>query len=121
MKILLYVFALSLCVPFAHAHDTSWSATFNTSAYLPNCTGTFRTATGKYADAAKRYIAVDRRVIPMHSKVCVENMGCYTAEDTGGAIKGHKLDILMATKSQALQWGRRNVKATVYPYHQHKD
>lgn len=118
MRKLIIVLSLLFTVSFAKA-DHSWSGTFNTSAYLPNCTGTFRTATGKYADPRKRYIAVDPRVIPLGSTVCVEGMGCYSAQDTGGAIKGLKLDILMANKAQAMRWGRRNVHATVYPIHKH--
>lgn len=92
-----------------------WSGSFIATAYLPNCTGTFRTATGKYADPEKMYVAVDPKVIPLGSTVCIESMGCYSAEDTGGKIKGRRLDILMKTKKEAFAWGVRKVTATVYP------
>ncbi len=42
--------------------------------------------------------------------------GYYTAEDTGGAIKGKIIDVFMDTddSSQAARFGRvRNVKVTI--------
>jgi uncharacterized protein YabE (DUF348 family)/3D (Asp-Asp-Asp) domain-containing protein len=58
-------------------------------------------------------IAVDPRVIPLGTRVYIEHMdgtpwGYAIAEDTGGAIKGNKIDIYM--KSGALQFGRRNMR-----------
>lgn len=55
-------------------------------------------------------IAVDPRVIPLRTRVYVEGYGFATAEDTGGAIKGNKIDIVMDTKAQSRNWGVRNVK-----------
>lgn len=66
-----------------------------------------------------RTIAVDPEVIPLGSKVNVrcesrpEANGVYTAEDTGGVIKGNIIDIYMNDRSQAIQWGRRDVEITV--------
>jgi 3D (Asp-Asp-Asp) domain-containing protein len=60
-----------------------------------------------------KLIAVDPRVIPLGSKVWVEGYGIAVAGDTGGAIKGHKIDVLVPTTSKALQWGRRTVKIIV--------
>jgi 3D (Asp-Asp-Asp) domain-containing protein len=60
-----------------------------------------------------KLIAVDPRVIPLGKKVWVEGYGIAIAGDTGGAIKGHKIDILVPTRSKALQWGRRTVKIVV--------
>ncbi|MEM6751067.1 MAG: 3D domain-containing protein, partial [Planctomycetota bacterium] len=36
--------------------------------------------------------------------------------DRGGAIKGHKLDLLYATHERALQWGRQSLEVTVWEY-----
>ncbi len=33
--------------------------------------------------------------------------------DTGGAIKGHKIDVLMPDKASSSNWGRKNVKVTI--------
>jgi 3D (Asp-Asp-Asp) domain-containing protein len=70
-----------------------------------------RTATGIPARAADRIIAVDPRVIPLHSQVWVEGMGWFQAEDKGKLIKGKRLDILMATHYRARRFGaqRRNI------------
>lgn len=55
-------------------------------------------------------IAVDPRVIPLRTRVYVEGYGFATAEDTGGAIKGNKIDVVMDTKAQSRNWGVKNVK-----------
>lgn len=59
-------------------------------------------------------IAVDPSVIPLGSKVTIEGYGTYTAADTGGAIKGNRIDIHFTTVKAALDFGRRNVKITVH-------
>ncbi len=58
-------------------------------------------------------IAVDPRVIPLRSRVYVEGYGFATAEDTGGAIKGNRIDVVMDTKSQSSIWGIKNVKVYI--------
>ena len=64
-------------------------------------------------------VAVDPKVIPLGSKLYIESMdgfptyGYATAEDTGGAIKGNRIDLFYSTNSQALKFGRRNVKVYV--------
>lgn len=56
-----------------------------------------------------RLIAVDPSVIPLGTRVWVEGYGIAIAGDTGGAIRGNKIDVLLPTVAEALQWGRRNV------------
>ena len=84
------------------------------TAYCAGCSG--RTATGinLRANPSKKVIAVDPRVIPLGSQVYVEGYGMAIAGDTGGAIRGKKIDVFMSSKSKALNWGRRTVKVTVY-------
>lgn len=60
---------------------------------------------------ANHTVAVDPKVIPLGSKIMV-NGKIYKAEDTGGAIKGKKLDIYMPSESACRNWGVRN--CTVY-------
>lgn len=55
-------------------------------------------------------IAVDPNIIPMGSKVYIEGLGIYTAEDIGGAIKGNRVDIFMETHEQAINFGSKNLK-----------
>ena len=59
--------------------------------------------------AKKGVIAVDPRVIPLGTKVYIPGYGVAVAEDTGGAIKGNKIDLCYNTKSEAYSWGVRNV------------
>ena len=58
-------------------------------------------------------IAVDPSVIPLGSKVEVPGFGVFIAGDTGGAIKGNKIDIHFSTVQQALNWGRRTITVKV--------
>lgn len=59
-------------------------------------------------------IAVDPRVIPMGSSLYVEGYGTGIAADQGGAIKGSHIDLCFSTHQQALNWGVRTVKVTIY-------
>lgn len=63
--------------------------------------------------AAKGIIAVDPKVIPLRSKVYVEGYGFAVAGDTGGAIKGHKIDVCFATGAEVDRWGVRKVKVYI--------
>lgn len=81
------------------------------TAYTPfdaGCNGI--TATG--AKATRGVVAVDPKVIPLGSKVYVPGYGVAIAADTGGAIKGNRLDVCYETKNEAFSWGVKNV--TVY-------
>lgn len=57
----------------------------------------------------RQTIAVDPKIIPLGTKVFIEGMGIYTAEDIGGAIKGNKIDIFMETHKQAINFGSQTV------------
>ncbi len=86
------------------------------TAYTANCNGcSGRTATGLnlHANPNAKVIAVDPRVIPLGTKVYVEGYGYAVAADTGSAIKGNKIDVFFATKSEAYRWGRRTVKIKI--------
>lgn len=60
-------------------------------------------------------IAVDPKVIPLGTKVYIEHMdgtpyGYCIAEDTGGAIKGNRIDILFMNNADAIKFGVRDMK-----------
>lgn len=61
------------------------------------------TATGTTVQT-NRTIAVDPRVIPLGSKVLIDGQE-YVAEDTGGAIKGNRIDMYFSTHQEALNFG----------------
>ena len=52
-------------------------------------------------------IAADPRVLPLGTVVEIIGMGTYVVKDTGGAIKGNRIDIWMP--SGAMKFGRRTV------------
>lgn len=70
-----------------------------------------RTATGVMP--TRGIIAVDTSVFPFGTKLYIEDYGLAVASDTGGAIKGNKIDLFMESGSEARQWGVRNVKAYI--------
>lgn len=72
------------------------------------------TANGTDLHTNPRVIAVDPSVIPLGSTVTVEGYGTYIAADTGGAIKGNRIDIHFPTVAGAMGVGRRSVKITVH-------
>ena len=82
--------------------------TFKLTAYCncSRCCGKWAggaTASGTMPKAG-RTIAVDTRVIPFGTKVII-NGHTYTAEDTGSAIKGNKIDIFFDSHQAALNFG----------------
>lgn len=66
-----------------------------------------KTATG--IEPREGMIAVDPKVIAMGSKVYVEGYGYAIAADTGGAIRGNKIDVFFPTLRQCINWGRKSV------------
>ena len=73
-----------------------------------------RTASGR--SVSRGIIAADRRVLPLGTRVRVDAgsySGEYVVADTGGAVRGRKIDIWMPSGGEALRFGRRRVKLTV--------
>lgn len=79
------------------------------TAYCNGCSGTTANGTDLRANPHLKVIAVDPRVIPLGTKVWVEGYGEAVAADTGGVIKGNKIDVFIPNKSGAYEWGRRTV------------
>ncbi|OED31467.1 peptidoglycan-binding protein [Planococcus maritimus] len=79
------------------------------TAYCAGCSGITRTGIDLRSNPNQKVIAVDPSVIPLGSKVWVEGYGTAIAGDTGGAIKGNKIDVFIPTQSEALKWGRKNI------------
>lgn len=79
------------------------------TAYCDGCSGTTANGTNLRANPNLKVIAVDPRVIPLGTKVWVEGYGEAVAADTGGAIKGNKIDVFIPNLSNAYEWGRRTV------------
>lgn len=95
------------------SYTRGWTATFEATAYSPNEPGLdWRTATGRRAGYG--IIAVDPRVIPLGSTCFVEGYGYAIAADTGGAIKGHRIDVCYVSVAQCNRWGRKKVVVHVF-------
>jgi 3D (Asp-Asp-Asp) domain-containing protein len=58
-------------------------------------------------------VAVDPKVIPLGTQLHIEGYGSGVAEDTGGMIKGNRIDLYMNSEREALNWGRRWVRVEV--------
>lgn len=57
--------------------------------------------------------AVDPKVIALRSLIFVEGYGFAWAGDTGGDIKGKRIDLCYNTTKEAMRWGRRKTKVYV--------
>ncbi len=83
------------------------------TAYCEGCSGVTATGVDLRSNPNQKVIAVDPSVIPLGSKVYVEGYGVATAADTGGAIKGNRIDVFIPTESGALDWGRKTVNIEI--------
>lgn len=84
----------------------------NSTAYTASCNGcSGRTATGidLKANPNAKVIAVDPSFIPLGTKVYVEGYSYAVAGDTGGSVKGQKIDVFFSSKAEAYRWGNRQV------------
>ncbi|HYO63844.1 MAG TPA: 3D domain-containing protein [Pyrinomonadaceae bacterium] len=73
-----------------------------------------RTASGQHV--TRGIIAADRRVLPLGTRVRLDAgpySGEYLVADTGGAVRGRKIDIWVPSGREAVRFGRRKVKLTV--------
>lgn len=59
-------------------------------------------------------IAVDPSIIPLGTKIYIPELGqVFTAEDTGGKIKGNRIDIYMEDHATATDFGVQNLRGYV--------
>ncbi len=110
------IFVNGQAIPYKKAltcQATAYDLSFESCGKWPGSPGYGITASGTYAKPGT--VAVDPRVIPLGTKMfIVSTDGSYvygycTAEDTGGAIKGNKVDLFYNTRSECMQFGRRSV------------
>lgn len=65
------------------------------------------TATGK--EIKQGMIAVDPKVIPLGTRIEIKDMGVFVAEDTGGKIKGNRIDIYFDSREEAKNFGIKGI------------
>ena len=73
--------------------------------------GSSRTATG--LKIGHGIVAVDPKFIPLGTRLYIEGYGHAVAGDTGGAIKGNRIDLGHDTVSASNQFGRKRVKVYI--------
>lgn len=83
------------------------------TASCKGCSGITSTGIDLNANPNQKVISVDPSVIPLGSKVWVEGYGEAIAGDTGGSIKGNKIDIYMPSNDDAIKWGRKTVTVKI--------
>lgn len=72
---------------------------------------TGKTSSGTYTNLGT--VAVDKRVIPLGTKIYIPGYGWGVARDTGGHMRGNVIDIWYPSYSQCRSWGVRDVTVTV--------
>lgn len=105
----------------SHSGQGYWLATgetafraFDLGDYSATCYDlSGRTASG--TPTGENEIAVDPRVIPLGSHLYVEGVGIRTAEDTGGAIVGHRIDVWKPSGSACADFGRQTLRVWQLP------
>ena len=69
------------------------------------------------AKTRRGIIAADPRILPLGTKVKVENAGPYSGhyvvKDTGKRIKGRKIDLFMPSRREARRFGTKDVQVKV--------
>lgn len=91
--------------------STAYTAGASCTGKSPGMKGYGITASGMKAQ--RGVVAVDTSVIPFGTKLYVEGYGYAVAGDTGGAIKGNKIDLFFDSYSDAINYGVRNVTVHV--------
>lgn len=93
------------------AEVTAYTAGYESCGKLPNHPAYGITANGN--KVRKGIIAADTNVLPFGTKVYIEDLGIFTVDDTGGDIKGNRIDIYMDNLNEAVKFGRQNRKLIV--------
>jgi 3D (Asp-Asp-Asp) domain-containing protein len=73
-----------------------------------------RTASG--VSVSRGLLAADRRVLPLGTRVRIEAgsySGEYVVADTGGEVRGRKIDIWVPNSDEVMRFGRRPIKLTI--------
>lgn len=58
-------------------------------------------------------VAVDPRVIPLRTRLYIPGYGEALAADTGGAVKGNRIDLCFNTYEEAISFGRRRIEVYI--------
>jgi 3D (Asp-Asp-Asp) domain-containing protein len=76
-------------------------------------TGKGVTASGR--PSSRETVSVDPKVVPLGTRLVIDKVGTRVAADTGGAIKGRRLDIWEPSVAACRQFGRRQLRVWQAP------
>jgi len=76
-------------------------------------TGKGVTASGR--PSSRETVSVDPRVVPLGTRLVIDKVGPRVAADTGGAIRGRRLDIWEPSLAACTQFGRRQLRVWQAP------
>jgi 3D (Asp-Asp-Asp) domain-containing protein len=71
-------------------------------------TGKGVTASGR--PSSRETVSVDPKVVPLGRRLVIEGVGPRVAADTGGTIKGRRLDIWEPSAAACTRFGRRQLR-----------
>jgi 3D (Asp-Asp-Asp) domain-containing protein len=71
-------------------------------------TGKGVTASGR--PSSRETVSVDPRVVSLGTRLVIDKVGTRVAADTGGAIRGRRLDIWEPSVAACTQFGRRQLR-----------
>lgn len=95
--------------------SVSRTLTMSATAYTDNVSSQGKwvgqTATGM--TPRRGVVAVDPNVIPLGTRLYIQGYGNAIAGDTGGAIKGNRIDLFFDTAAQVRSFGRRTIKVQI--------
>lgn len=73
------------------------------------CGGNPTTASGEPVTPGVT-VAADPAVLPLGTRVYIDGIGERVVQDTGGAIRGHKIDLAVEGHQEAVEFGRKTAK-----------
>jgi 3D (Asp-Asp-Asp) domain-containing protein len=76
-------------------------------------TGKGVTASGR--PSSRETVSVDPRVVPLGTRLVIDTVGTRVAADTGGAIRGRRLDIWEPSAAACTRFGRRQLRVWLAP------
>ena len=80
-----------------------------TEQYPHICGGNPTTASGDPV-APGVTVAADPDVMPLGTRIYIDGIGERVVQDTGGAIKGRKIDLAVESHQEAVEFGRKTAK-----------
>nr|CAA9289618.1 Cell wall-binding protein [uncultured Armatimonadetes bacterium] len=87
--------------------------TMESTGYGPAGNGRWGARTASGLRPGYGVVAVDPRFIPLGTRLYVDGYGYAVAGDTGGAIKGARIDLGFDSNRAAMRHGRRKVKVLI--------